>query len=167
MTERLFPSAGETPIDDGEEEFRTALLAPAYAPQTYPLVQICDPALTFEEWAAVCGRASITAGALLVLCSRGYVRALGRFAAAPAPRHGHTLVVDALVTGHPLDPTRFASLLLRRLETHARDIGCSTLVVTVPDGIGWLGPLLLSEGHSRLDERFIKFLPPGAGPDLT
>lgn|GEM_PF-3469194 len=163
MTERLFPSSCEPPPDTGEEGFRTALLTPAYAPRTYPLVRICDPALTFDEWAAVCDGASMTSGALLVLCGRGYVRALGRFAAEHVSSYGYTLTVHDLVTGHPLDPTRFASLLLRRLETHARNIGCSTLLVTVPDGVAWLERLLLSERHARLDERFVKFLPAGTG----
>ncbi|MFN4087715.1 MAG: hypothetical protein ACK4QW_01565 [Alphaproteobacteria bacterium] len=139
-----------------EADLRAELLAPTRIEQTYPLARFSDPSLTLAHWRALCSDAPERSGAMLIVCGRGYVRALCRFTTEHSLAHGHVLQITDIATGHPLDPARFASLLMERTEEHARALGCSTVLVQVPAGVTWLGRVLRDRGHRESGTFFTK-----------
>lgn len=155
MDERPLPAPGWTSASDSDG-VHTELLTVARVAQAYPLARFCNPALTYDDWTTLCRTASRTDGALLVVCGRGYIRAICRFTAQRTLQHGYALLLDDLASGHPLDPARFAPLLIRQAEEHARSLGCATLIMRVPDEAAWLRNVLEAEGHRAAGTYFAK-----------
>ncbi|MET4699442.1 hypothetical protein ABIE65_002474 [Constrictibacter sp. MBR-5] len=157
MDERHLPSPGSAgPHASDGDAVHIELLTVARVAQAYPLARFCNPALTYDDWAALCHDASPTAGTLLVVCGRGYIRAICRFTAQRTLQHGYALFLDDLASGHPLDPARFAPLLIRQAEEHARSLGCTTLLTRVPHESAWLRHVLETEGHKVAGTCFAK-----------
>ena len=144
---------------DGDPNgLHTELLTPPRIAQAYTLAQFGNPTLTLDSWKALCLDPSGEAGALLVVCGRGYVRALCRFRAADHLCYGYTLFLSDIATGHPLDPARFAPLLLQRAEEHALTLGCRSMLVCIQTEADWLGKVLLGQGHHPEGITFAKRL---------
>jgi len=157
VDERPLLSSGSSGDGAGDGDgIHTELLTAARVAQAYPLARFCNPALTYEDWRALCRDSSPTAGTLLAVCGRGYIRAICRFTAQRTLRHGYALLLDDLASGHPLDPARFAPLLIRQAEEHARSLGCATLLMRVPDEAAWLRHVLEAEGHQAAGICFAK-----------
>lgn len=150
--------------DRAEDGLRIELLTPGRAAQAYALARVCNPALTLDDWQEICGGRTAAAGALVVICARNYVRALCRFRTATTARDGLVLDVTDIATGHPLDPARYAPMLLSEAESRARSLGCGAIRILVPQTDDWLETMLLRRGHARKGIIFAKSLRGGETP---
>jgi hypothetical protein len=140
--------------------------------RAWPVAQLLEPGISLESWrdtvlnpGGLCCVGATTSALpvshMLVLCERGYIRSMARYACGPADNGHPALFVDAAVTSPGLGSDMPADVLLKGLLEEAMAVRCVAFHARAHASSIWVIVNLAKGDYSAVRAAFVRCLGTG------